>query len=150
MRDKLPQIGLWILPQPKEAYDTQEFLPIPNLKNSKVAPFGYKINDEDRSVFDPIPEELQALEKAKQYLKQYSSRKVAAWLTNVTGRSITHMGLLKRVKDEGRNNRKAQVFRQWARRLEKPLKLAEKYEKTKGYRQEKNLEAQAEGARKVC
>jgi hypothetical protein len=75
---------------------------------------------------------------------------VAAWLTTVTGRSITHMGLLKRVKDEGRNNRKAQIFRQWARRLEKALKLAEKFEKTKGYRQEKNLEAQANGARKVC
>ena len=150
MREKLPKIGLWILPQPKEAYDEYEFLPIPNLKNSKVAPFGYKINDEDTSIFDPIPEELQALEKAKQYMKQYSSRKVAAWLTSVTGRAITHVGLLKRIRHEGTNKRKAQIFRQWARRLEKALEFAKKYEKTTGYKEEKKLKAQVNGARSIC
>lgn len=137
MREKLPQIGLWILPQPKDAYSNSEFLPIPNIKNSKKAPFGYKINEEDNLMLDPIPEELKALEKAKQYIKQYSSRNVAAWLTTITGRSITHTGLLKRIKHEGTNKRKAQAFRQWAKRLEKALTYAKKYEETTGYRKEK-------------
>ena len=147
MREKLPTIGLYILPQPD---NTTEYVSIPNIKNSKVAPFGYKLNEEDNYIFDPIAEELNALEEAKKYLKQYSSRKVAAWLTNVTGRSITHTGLLKRIKHEGTNKRKAQVFRQWARRLEKALEFAKKYEKTTGYKTEKKLEAQVNGARSIC
>ena len=147
MREKLPTIGLYILPQPD---NITEYVSIPNIKNSKVAPFGYKLNEEDNYIFDPIAEELNALEEAKKYLKQYSSRKVAAWLTNVTGRSITHTGLLKRIKHEGTNKRKAQIFRQWARRLEKALKFAKKYEKTTGYKEEKKLEAQVNGARSIC
>ena len=147
MREKLPTIGLYILPQPD---NTTEYVSIPNIKNSKVAPFGYKLNEEDNYIFDPIAEELNALEEAKKYLKQYSSRKVAAWLTNVTGRSITHTGLLKRIKHEGTNKRKAQIFRQWARRLENALEFAKKYEKTTGYKEEKKLEAQVNGARSIC
>ena len=42
MREKLPTIGLYILPQPD---NTTEYVSIPNIKNSKVAPFGYKLND---------------------------------------------------------------------------------------------------------
>ena len=147
MREKLPTIGLYILPQPD---NTTEYVSIPNIKNSKVAPFGYKLNEEDNYIFDPIAEELNALEEAKKYLKQYSSRKVAAWLTNVTGRTITHTGLLKRKKHEGTNKRKAQIFRQWARRLEKALEFAKKYEKTTGYKEEKKLKAQVNGARSIC
>ena len=147
MREKLPTIGLYILHQPE---NTTEYISIPNIKNSKVAPFGYKLNEEDNYIFDPIAEELNALEEAKKYIKQYSSRKVAAWLTNVTGRSITHVGLLKRIKHEGTNKRKAQIFRQWARRLEKALEFAKKYEKTTGYKAEKKLEAQVNGARSIC
>lgn len=147
MREKLPTIGLYILPQPE---NTTEYISIPNIKNSKVAPFGYKLNEEDNYIFDPIAEELNALEEAKKYIKQYSSRKVAAWLTNVTGRSITHVGLLKRIKHEGTNKRKAQIFRQWARRLEKALEFAKKYEKTTGYKAEKKLKAQVNGARSIC
>ena len=88
MKDKLPHIGLWILPQPKNAFEDSNFLPIPNLKKSNCIPFGYKVSEEDDAVLEPIANELKALEKAKQYVKQYSSRKVAAWLTKTTGRSI--------------------------------------------------------------
>ena len=135
MRDKLPKIDLWILPQPKDAFENNKFLPIPNLKKSTCVPFGYRVSDADTSILDPIPSELKALEMAKKYIKQYSSRKVAAWLTKTTGRSISHAGLLKRIKDEGRNKRKTQAFEQWARRLEKAIEIAEKYKKTKGYKE---------------
>ena len=145
MKDKLPDLGKWILPQP----DNEEYVPIPFLKRSKYIPFGYKLS-EDPDILDPIPEELKALEQAKKYLKQYSSRKVAHWLTKTTGRYISHMGLLKRVKDERKRNRKVKTLREWARRLEKAIQIAEKIEKTRGYKEERRLETEVDGARKVC
>tara|TARA_R100001129_G_C5265903_1_gene232622 strand:+ start:444 stop:896 length:453 start_codon:yes stop_codon:yes gene_type:complete len=150
MKDKLPRLNLSILPQPEESYKNQEFIQIPNLKRSKYVPFGYKISEEDPDMLDPIPNELIALEKAKKYLRQYSSRQVARWLTKATGRSISHTGLLKRIKDEIRNKTKASALREWARRLEKALQIAEKIEKTRGCKEEKRLEAEADSARRVC
>lgn len=131
-----PSAGKWILPQPKDAYETGEFVPIPRLAPITV-PFGYEVDPEDPDVLLPIPEELLALEQAKKYLKRYSSRHVAAWLTKVTGRSISHTGLLKRVKDEQSNQKKTTTFKSWARRLRKALELAERYEKTRGARKAK-------------
>ena len=146
MKDKLPDLGAWILPQP----DNEEYVSIPFLsKRVKCVPFGYKVS-EDPDILDPIPEELKALEQAKKYLKQYSSRKVAHWLTKTTGRYISHAGLLKRVKEEGKRNSKVKTLREWARRLEKAIQVAEKIEKTRGYKEEKRLEAQADSARRVC
>tara|TARA_R100000664_G_scaffold14226_1_gene22383 strand:+ start:1829 stop:2260 length:432 start_codon:yes stop_codon:yes gene_type:complete len=143
MREKLPDIGTWVLPQPKEAFDNESFVPIPYLKKSKFIPFGYKVSEDDPDILEPIPQELKALEKAKEYVKRYSSRHVAVWLKKVTGRSISHTGLLKRIKDEGRNKRKSQALRQWARRLEKAISIAEKYEKTKGYKETSTEETKA-------
>jgi hypothetical protein len=127
-----PSAGKYILPQPREAEESGQYVPIPKLKRGAAIPFGYKQSEEDPDQLDPIPEELKALEKAKQYLRQYSSRKVAAWLTKVTGRSISHTGLLQRVKDERRTKQKASTLRSWARRYKKAIELAEKYENRKG------------------
>ena len=63
--------GKWILPQPKSAYETGEFLPIPKLSNFVDLPFGYKQNSDNPLQLDPIPIELEALQKAKKYLRQY-------------------------------------------------------------------------------
>ena len=146
MKDKLPDLGAWILPQP----DNEEYVPIPFLsKRLKCVPFGYKVS-EDPDILDPIPEELKALEQAKKYLKQYSSRKVAHWLTKTTGRYISHAGLLKRIKDERKRNSKVKTLREWARRLEKAIQITEKIEKTRGCKEEKRLEAEADSARRVC
>ncbi len=60
MKDKLPDLGAWILPQP----DNEEYVPIPFLsKRLKCVPFGYKVS-EDPDILDPIPEDLKALEQA--------------------------------------------------------------------------------------
>lgn len=119
-------IGKWILPQP----DPKNYVPIPRL--SRFIPFGYKVDEENDGWFQPIPLELEALEKAKQYLKQYSSRQVAAWLTKVTGREISHVGLLKRIKNEQVHRRKSNTYRQLARRYQEALEKAEEWEKSLG------------------
>ena len=124
MKDKLPDLGAWILPQP----DNEEYVPIPFLsKRLKCVPFGYKVS-EDPDILDPIPEELKALEQAKKYLKQYSSRKVAHWLTKTTGRYISHAGLQKRIEHERKRKKTATTKRQWAKRLEEAIAAVKKIE----------------------
>ena len=66
-------------------------------RKARTIPFGYKIDDTGNYLI-PIESELQALEKAKEYLKTCSLREVAIWLTRKTGRYISYVGLKKRVK----------------------------------------------------
>lgn len=93
-----------------------EWLPIPRV--SRVIPFGYEITEDNESILVPVPLELDALDLAKEHLKQYSYRVVAQWLTEVTGRYISHMGLKKRVENERRRRRAATVIKKWAKQLE--------------------------------
>ena len=141
--------GKWILPQPKSAYETGEFLPIPKLSNFVDLPFGYKQNSDNPLQLDPIPIELEALQKAKKYLRQYSSRLVAAWLTKVTGRPISHFGLLRRVKSEQRDQAIATSIWSWAARYKKAIQLAERYEKRKGKRSFERAQKLIEAAERV-
>lgn len=134
--------GKWLLPQPKDAAETGEYVPIPVTVMLVKPPFGYKFSEESKLLLIPIPHELEALEKAKKYLKQYPSRNVAAWLTKVTGRYISHVGLLHRVKNERQRRAKISLLRSWARRYKEALELAEKYEDKKGtkiYNQAKKI-----------
>ena len=66
-------------------------------KRSRTIPFGFKLS-EDANYLELIESELEALEKAKEYLKTCSLREVAIWLTRKTGRYISYVGLNKRVK----------------------------------------------------
>ena len=60
-------------------------------------PFGYKKNEE--GVLELIPEQLEALEKAKWYIAKGSSlAKVRHWLVNKTKREISIPGMLKIIK----------------------------------------------------
>lgn len=63
-------------------------------RKARVIPFGYKLAD-DTDYIEPVQEELDALEEAKQYLNNCSYREVARWLSQKTNRSITHTGLRK-------------------------------------------------------
>ncbi len=67
-----------------------------NLKKrvARVIPFGYKQSD-NPDYIEPVQEELDALEQARQYIKSSSYREVADWLFRKTGRRITGMGLRK-------------------------------------------------------
>ena len=63
-------------------------------RKARTIPFGYKLS-EDTNYIEPVQEELDALKEAKEYLNNCSYREVARWLTQKTGRSITHTGLRK-------------------------------------------------------
>ena len=90
-------LGKWKLPQPTDLKNEEqtEWIQIPRI--ARIIPFGYKINKEDKELLDPIPYELEALELARKYIKQYSLRQVANWLTKKTGREISHIGLRKKI-----------------------------------------------------
>ena len=63
-------------------------------RKARTIPFGYKLAD-DPDYIEPVQSELDALKEAKEYLNNCSYREVARWLTQKTGRSITHTGLKK-------------------------------------------------------
>lgn len=86
------------LPLPPKEKEREEWIPVPNI--SRLVPWGYKKDPDDPDILLPIPEELELLEKAKTYLKHYSLRNVAHWLSEESGRKISAEGLRKRVKQE--------------------------------------------------
>jgi len=121
--------GKWILPQPENTIADEDFLSIPRI--ARTIPFGYKEDPDDNDMLLPVPRELRALEKAKDYLKQYSYREVANWLTKQTGRSISHMGLKKRIDSEQSHKRRSATLREWARRYEAAISKAETLERSR-------------------
>ena len=122
-------LGYWNLTKPEreEQKENKNWLPIPRV--ARTIPFGYKVDPQDDNILLPIPEELEALEQAKMHLKQYSFREVANWLAKTTDRSISHVGLRKRIQNEQQRKRKITVKRTWAERLKKAIEAAEKIEK---------------------
>ena len=66
-------------------------------KRTKTIPFGFKQSN-DPKYLEPIREELDALNQAKEYLKNCSLRETASWLHKKTGRYISHVGLKKRIE----------------------------------------------------
>lgn len=119
--------GKWILPQPEGG---KEYVSVPQL--SRTIPFGYKKDEENEGWLLPIPLELDALEEAKKYLKQYSYRQVADWITTATGRHLSHAGLKNRIEHEQSNRRKSSTYRLLAQRYKEALRKAEEYEKRIG------------------
>lgn len=101
---------------------------VPIVKKGRDVPFGYVQDSEDASILIPVPLELELLEEAKKHLKQYSYRSVAAWLSETSGRSISHMGLRNRVLSDRRNKKKAQGYYNEAKRLEELIEKIRKLE----------------------
>ena len=69
-------------------------------RKTSTIPFGYKLDEKDNKTLLPIPEELEAYTKAKDYLQSCSYREVASWLTATTGRKISAQGLRKKLLGE--------------------------------------------------
>ena len=116
----------WKLPQPTDIKENNEWIPIPRI--SRTIPFGYDIDPDDPDVLLPNEHQLDMLEKAQKYLKQYSYREVANWLTRNTGRSISHVGLRKRLDNERRRKNKVGSLRRWADYAKKAIAKAEELE----------------------
>ncbi len=121
-------LGKWKLPQPTDLKDEEEteWIQIPRI--ARTVPFGYKINDTDTELLDPIAYELEAIELARKHIKQYSFRQVANWITTKTGREISHVGLRKRLMDEKQRKNKARTLRKWSEYAEKAIQKAKEIE----------------------
>jgi len=68
-------------------------------RKSVTIPFGYRLSEDDSAFVEGIPEQLEALDKAMEFLEESSYREVATWLSAVTGRSLTHVGLMNIAKE---------------------------------------------------
>tara|TARA_A100001515_G_scaffold108379_1_gene89203 strand:+ start:1755 stop:2162 length:408 start_codon:yes stop_codon:yes gene_type:complete len=115
--------GKWKLPQPTDIKEDNEWISIPRIARS--IPFGYEIDKEDSAILNPIPQQLDLLEKARQHIKQYSFRQVANWLTKNTGREISHVGLRKRLLHEKQRKNKIKSISIWAEYAKKAIQKAE-------------------------
>jgi hypothetical protein len=124
-------LGKWKLPQPTDLKDEEqkEWIQIPRI--ARITPFGYKVNETDKELLDPIPYELEALELARKYIKQYSLRQVANWLTTKTGREISHIGLRKRLLHERQRKNKARTLKRWSEYAEKAIQKAKAIEESR-------------------
>ena len=123
------EVGVWKLPQPTDLKEEGEWLKIPRI--ARTIPFGYELDTEDNGILNPLPDQLDKLEMAKKYLKQYSYREVANWLTTNTGRSISHVGLRKRLDNEQRRKDKVRSLRQWADYAKKTIAKAQEIEESR-------------------
>jgi hypothetical protein len=119
-------LGKWKLPQPTDVKEENEWLPVPRI--ARTIPFGYVHDEEDAGILQPVPKELDLLEKAKVYLRQYSLREVSAWLSANSGRYISHLGLQKRIQHEKQRKNTARSLRIWANYAEKAISSAKKLE----------------------
>jgi|TARA_E500000305_G_scaffold27344_2_gene20902 hypothetical protein len=124
-------LGKWKLPQPTDLKDEdeKEWIQIPRI--ARTVPFGYKVNEDDKELLDPIPYELEALELARRHIKQYSLRQVANWLTTKTGRQISHIGLRKRLLHERQRKNKARTLKRWSEYAKKAIEKAKAIEESR-------------------
>ena len=119
-------VGYFKMPDPVGLKDDNEWLEIPRI--SRTIPFGYKAHEQDEDILVPIIEELEALELAKEYLREYSYREVAGWLSDRTGREISHIGLRKRIQKEKQRKSKAATYKTWLKNYQKALEKLEEIE----------------------
>ena len=115
----------WTLPAPQKG---EEFEWRTVVRVGRHIPFGYRQDPDDCDILLPIPKELDLLEEAKKYLKQYSYRDVSAWLSEQSSRYISHVGLMKRVSIERKRQREATSQRLLAEKYQKALEKAKKLE----------------------
>ena len=119
-------LGYFKMPDPVGLKDDNEWLEIPRI--SKTIPFGYNAHKTDDKLLVPIIEELEALDLAKEYLREYSYREVARWLSDRTEREISHVGLRKRIQIEKQRKSKAATYKTWLKKYESALHKLEEIE----------------------
>jgi len=114
----------------------------PVIRVGRHVPFGYEQDKEDDMLLIPIPEELELLEKAKKFLKDYSVRQVAKWLSDQSGRNISHVGLYKRVRMEEKRRRASSNYRQYAKKYKEAARKSQKIEEERlGGKHTRSLDA---------
>ena len=122
-------LGKWTLPQPTDMKEEEEWVAIPKI--ARTIPFGYVLDENDPDILQPVKLELDLLEQARAYTRQYSYRQVANWLTKNSGREISHVGLMKRLKNERQRKNKVTSLRKWAEYAEKAINKAKELEESR-------------------
>jgi len=122
-------LGKWTLPQPTDMKEEEEWVAIPRI--ARTIPFGYVVDENDPDILQPVKLELDLLEQARAYTRQYSYRQVANWLTKNSGREISHVGLMKRLKNERQRKNKVTSLRKWAEYAEKAINKAKELEESR-------------------
>ena len=122
-------LGKWTLPQPTDMKEEEEWVAIPKI--ARTVPFGYVVDENDPDVLQPVKLELDLLEQARAYTRQYSYMQVANWLTKNSGREISHVGLMKRLKNERQRKNKVTSLRKWAEYAEKAINKAKELEESR-------------------
>jgi len=115
----------YVLPEPPKT-GPEEWESIPKL--ARVIPYGYKKDPDRVGWLLPIPLELEAMKKAKKYIKQYSYRQVANWLTTTTGRPISFNGLRCRLDLESKRERSKTITEKVVKEYKRALEELEKLE----------------------
>jgi hypothetical protein len=110
---------------PKRGLDGEWY---PIVRVGRHIPFGYEQDPDDKDILQPIPEQLEMLEQAKRYLAEYSLRLVARWLSEQSGRYISHVGLNKRVSIEQKRRKTSSTYRDYERRYKEAAEKARKLE----------------------
>ena len=137
----------WKLPKPIDHGDHYEWRPV--VRVGRTVPFGYEEDPNDPDILLPIPEELELLEQAKAYLKRYSYRNVSAWLSEQSGRYISHVGLYKRIKLEHKRKTEAATQRYYAEKYKAAVEKAEKLDRSIGGAGAKVLRDKGDGETKA-
>jgi hypothetical protein len=119
----IPPLQAWRIP--KKGLDGEWY---PIVRVGRHVPFGYEQDKNDPDILQPIPEQLEMLEQAKKYLAEYSLRLVARWLTEQSGRYISHVGLNKRVSIEQKRRKASATYRDYERRYKEASEKARKLE----------------------
>lgn len=70
-------------------------LGLPIKRWSSTIPYGYEIDPTNIQSLLPVQNYLVALLEAKKFLETCTTRDVAKWLAAITGREISHTGLIK-------------------------------------------------------
>ena len=94
---------------------------------ARTIPFGYYPDPEDPDLLIPNVRELEALERAKRHIRRgYSYRETAIWLEEVTGRTISHTGLKKRIDNDRIRVNRLESLKLQAKRIEEQIRKTEK------------------------
>lgn len=124
------------LPAPRTKDEEWEYVPLVRVGN--IVPWGYEQDPNDPDIILPIKKELELLRQAREHLHNgYSYRDVAAWLSENSGRYISHSGLRDRLRNEQRKNQRGANLKQLIARLEAAVKKAERFEATAFGKQKK-------------
>jgi len=66
-------------------------------RSSSTIPFGYKLDEENTALLEPVEDQLEALKKILPLIQDQSIslREGSLYLESITGRKLSHMGLKK-------------------------------------------------------